>query len=97
SSKEGCDVSLLPSRASIHRPSLFPPAPYTPAECCFDHLKGPLRLDNLVGFYSTPRECFLPAVVFETKKGAKVCANPEDNWVKRAVRMLKKKQGFHAP
>ncbi|XP_023790153.1 C-C motif chemokine 14-like [Cyanistes caeruleus] len=72
-------------------------APYTPAECCFDHLKGPLRLDNLVGFYSTPRECFLPAVVFETKKGAKVCANPEDNWVKRAVRMLKKKQGFHAP
>ncbi|XP_005526466.1 PREDICTED: C-C motif chemokine 5-like [Pseudopodoces humilis] len=72
-------------------------APYAPTECCFDYVKGPLRLDNLVGFYSTPRECFFPAIVFETKKGAKVCANPEENWVKRAVRTLIKKQGLRAP
>ncbi|NXB98817.1 CCL14 protein, partial [Orthonyx spaldingii] len=63
-------------------------APYAPSECCFDYVKGRLRLANLVGFYSTPRECFSPAVVFETKKGAKVCANPEEKWVQIAVGQL---------
>ncbi|NXQ57958.1 CCL14 protein, partial [Anthoscopus minutus] len=67
-------------------------APYTPSECCFSYVKGALRLDNLVGFYATPRECFLSAIVFETKKEAKICANPEDKWVKRAVRELKLKR-----
>ncbi|NWX65435.1 CCL14 protein, partial [Promerops cafer] len=67
------------------------PAPYSPSECCFGYVKGALRLDNLVGFYLTSRECFSPAIVFETKKEAKVCANPEDKWVKRAVRELTKK------
>ncbi|NXP69124.1 CCL14 protein, partial [Chloropsis cyanopogon] len=72
------------------------PAPYTPSECCFDYVKGVLRLDNLMGFYSTPRECYFPAVVFETKKGAKICANPEDKWVKRAVRELAKGKRLRA-
>ncbi|NWT94108.1 CCL3 protein, partial [Urocynchramus pylzowi] len=71
-------------------------APYTPTECCFDYVKGVLRLDYLVAFSSTPKECFYPAVVFETKKGAKVCANPEEKWVKRAIRELLKKKGFRA-
>ncbi|NXA96744.1 CCL5 protein, partial [Melanocharis versteri] len=65
--------------------------PYAPTECCFGYVKGALRLSNLVGFYSTSRECFLPATVFETKLREKVCANPEDKWVKRAVGVLKKK------
>ncbi|XP_072790558.1 C-C motif chemokine 5-like [Taeniopygia guttata] len=72
-------------------------APYSPAECCFDYVKGVLRLEILVGFYSTSKECFLPAIVFDTKKKAKICANPEEKWVKRAVRVLLKKKGLHAP
>ncbi|XP_041314871.1 C-C motif chemokine 5-like [Pyrgilauda ruficollis] len=72
-------------------------APYSPAECCFDYIKGVLRLDYLLGSYSTPRECYFPATVFETKKGAKICANPEEKWVKRAVKMLQKKKELHGP
>ncbi|NWR51299.1 CCL14 protein, partial [Regulus satrapa] len=71
------------------------PAPYSPSECCFDFVKGILRLDRLLGFYSTPRECFSPAIVFETKKGP-VCANPAEKWVKRAVRVLLKKKRLGA-
>ncbi|NWR97644.1 CCL14 protein, partial [Motacilla alba] len=71
-------------------------APYTPAECCFDYVKGVLRLDNLVDFYSTARECYFPAIVFETKKGAKVCTNPQEKWVKRAVKVLQKKKKLRA-
>ncbi|NXB11771.1 CCL14 protein, partial [Cnemophilus loriae] len=70
-------------------------APYSPAECCFDYVKGALRLDNLMSFYSTPRECFSSAIVFVTKKKAKVCANPDEKWVKRAVRELQKEERLH--
>ncbi|XP_005052481.1 PREDICTED: C-C motif chemokine 14-like [Ficedula albicollis] len=71
--------------------------PYSPSECCFGHMKRPVRLDNLLGFYSTPRECYSPAIVFETKKEDKVCANPEDKWVKRAVTELMKRKGLRVP
>ncbi|NWS24929.1 CCL14 protein, partial [Polioptila caerulea] len=71
-------------------------APYAPSECCFNFAKRALRLDNLVDAYPTPRECYSPAIVFQTKKGNKVCANPEDKWVKRAVTELRKKKGLGA-
>ncbi|NXA08371.1 CCL14 protein, partial [Sapayoa aenigma] len=72
------------------------PAPYSPTECCFNYIKGPLRLANLKAFYSTPRECFFPATVFETKNGNKVCANPEETWVQTAVGRLQKRKGLRA-
>ncbi|NWI06952.1 CCL14 protein, partial [Tichodroma muraria] len=72
------------------------PGPYAPSECCFKYAKRVLQLGNLVGFYSKPRECFSPAIVFTTKKGDKVCANPEEKWVKRAVTELQKKKGLCA-
>lgn len=34
---------------------------------------------------------------FETKRGAKICANPEEKWVKRAVTELQKKKRLRAP
>ncbi|NXM44539.1 CCL14 protein, partial [Gymnorhina tibicen] len=67
-------------------------APYAPSECCFEYVKGRLRVANLMGFYSTPRECFFPATVFETKKGLKLCANPQEKWVRTAVEELLKKK-----
>ncbi|NWV40698.1 CCL14 protein, partial [Grantiella picta] len=71
------------------------PAPYAPSECCFDYIKRPLRLANLLDFYSTARECFSPAIVFETQEGHKICANPKDKWVKRAVGKLQENKGLH--
>ncbi|NXG01004.1 CCL14 protein, partial [Sakesphorus luctuosus] len=71
-------------------------APYAPSECCFRYVKFPLRLANLKDFYSTPRECFNSAIVFTTKKGTKICANPEEPWVQRAVVKLQKKKERHA-
>ncbi|NXF82069.1 CCL14 protein, partial [Sclerurus mexicanus] len=68
-------------------------APYAPSECCFHYVKSALRLANLQDFYSTPMECFNPAIVFKTKNGAKICANPEEPWVQRAVGRLQKRKG----
>ncbi|NWS59014.1 CCL14 protein, partial [Chunga burmeisteri] len=72
------------------------PAPYTPFECCFSYVKSPIRQANLKDFYTTPKECFSPAIVFETRNGTKVCANPEVTWVKNAVEKLQKRKRLHA-
>ncbi|NWZ52170.1 CCL5 protein, partial [Haliaeetus albicilla] len=72
------------------------PAPYTLSECCFSYIKSPLRLANLKGFYRTPKECFSPAIVFETRNGIKVCANPQMTWVEKAVERLQKRKRLHA-
>ncbi|XP_063188642.1 C-C motif chemokine 5-like [Chroicocephalus ridibundus] len=71
--------------------------PHTPTECCFNYIKSPLRQSVLKGFYITPKECFSTAVVFETRNGTKVCANPAMNWVGKAVERLQKKKELRAP
>ncbi|KFQ69520.1 C-C motif chemokine 5, partial [Phaethon lepturus] len=70
--------------------------PYAPSECCFRYVKAPLRLSNLKGFYMTPKDCFSPAIVFETRNGTKVCANPEMTWVEKTVERLQRKKGLRA-
>ncbi|NXF36787.1 CCL3 protein, partial [Nyctibius bracteatus] len=72
------------------------PAPYTPSECCFSYIKSRLRLAILKGCYMTPKECFSPGIVFETRNGTKVCADPGMPWVKKAVEKLQKMKGPHA-
>ncbi|KAM9227980.1 C-C motif chemokine 17 [Leptosomus discolor] len=72
-------------------------APYAPFECCFSYIKSPIRLANLKSSYKTPKDCFCQAIVFETRNGSKVCADPEMTWVQKAVQRLQKKEGLHAP
>ncbi|NXY76357.1 CCL4 protein, partial [Glareola pratincola] len=72
------------------------PGPYAPTECCFSYIKSPLRLSVLKDFYVTPKECFSAAVVFETRNGTKVCANPELPWVQKAMEKLQKRKELRA-
>ncbi|XP_009670733.2 C-C motif chemokine 3 [Struthio camelus] len=72
-------------------------APYTPTECCFRYIKHTLRSANLKDCYETPKECFFPAVVFETKNGNKLCADPNLPWVVKAAEKLQKQKSACAP
>ncbi|NXC50720.1 CCL3 protein, partial [Penelope pileata] len=65
-------------------------AVYTPVECCYEYIKSPLRYDVLKNFYETPKDCSSPGIVFETRNGTKVCADPSMRWVKRAMQRLQK-------
>ncbi|XP_054026262.1 C-C motif chemokine 5-like [Dryobates pubescens] len=87
----GRSCSHLSRGLSAQCLSVPPAAPHKPLECCFRFLQAPLKLQRLKGFYRTPKECFNPAVVFETRNGTKVCADPEQPWVKRATERLQKK------
>ncbi|PKU35863.1 hypothetical protein llap_13834 [Limosa lapponica baueri] len=89
----GWETTLVPAIvAQVWGEALGEACVFTPIECCFSYNKLPLRLSNLKGFYMTPKECFSPAVVFETRNGTKVCAKPEMSWVQKAVEKLQKKK-----
>ncbi|XP_004707415.3 C-C motif chemokine 14 isoform X3 [Echinops telfairi] len=62
--------------------------PYHPAECCLAYTTHPIPLSRLSGYYETSSQCSKPGIVFITKKGHAICANPSDAWVQRYVRNL---------
>ncbi|NXS70329.1 CCL4 protein, partial [Pandion haliaetus] len=52
-----------------------------PTSCCFTYTSRQLPRSFVVEYYETNSQCPQPAVVFITKKGRQVCANPEQDWV----------------
>ncbi|XP_067393777.1 C-C motif chemokine 4-like [Emydura macquarii macquarii] len=82
-----CALLLL---ASFCCQSLAQRAAGMPAKCCFKFQTGRLQKGNIVGWYLTSPECSHPAVVFKTRVGKEICANPLKPWVR-------KYQGFFQP
>ncbi|XP_010606446.1 C-C motif chemokine 20 isoform X1 [Fukomys damarensis] len=62
-------------------------------DCCLQYTKGVIRTSFIMGFTEqwANEGCDINAIIFHTKKRLSVCANPQQNWVKRAVRILSKK------
>ncbi|KAM6049496.1 C-C motif chemokine 4 [Chlamydotis macqueenii] len=58
--------------------------------CCFSYTNHKLPRKLILRYYSTSTSCILPAIVFITKKGRQVCANPTDPWVQHYLQNLKK-------
>ncbi|NXX47303.1 CCL4 protein, partial [Tricholaema leucomelas] len=59
--------------------------------CCFFYTHHKLPRKLIGRYYSTSTSCTLPAIVFITKKGRQVCANPNDAWVQGYLENLKQK------
>uniref|UniRef100_A0A8C0ILZ7 C-C motif chemokine n=1 Tax=Chelonoidis abingdonii TaxID=106734 RepID=A0A8C0ILZ7_CHEAB len=59
--------------------------PDMPISCCFSHTARQIPRSMVVDYYETSSKCSLPAVVFITKKGRAVCANPSNSWVQAYV------------
>ncbi|KAM6315629.1 CCL4 protein, partial [Podargus strigoides] len=57
--------------------------------CCFSYTPHKLPQKLILRYYSTSTSCILPAIVFITKKGRRVCANPSDTWVQSHLQNLK--------
>ncbi|NWW04541.1 CCL3 protein, partial [Oreocharis arfaki] len=49
--------------------------------CCFSYVSRPLPRRFISSAYRTSNSCSKPAVVLVTRKGMKVCADPEARWV----------------
>ncbi|NXG46665.1 CC4L protein, partial [Psilopogon haemacephalus] len=59
--------------------------------CCFSYAHHKLPRKLIKRYYSTNNTCTLPAIVFITKRGRQVCANPNDAWVQSYLKSLKQK------
>ncbi|KAF4088666.1 hypothetical protein AMELA_G00057380 [Ameiurus melas] len=55
------------------------------AACCFEFHKRPFPAAKVVFYEETRSDCTLPGVFLTTKKGYRICADPEVDWVKQII------------
>ncbi|NXB36082.1 CCL4 protein, partial [Eulacestoma nigropectus] len=56
--------------------------------CCFTYTQHKLPWKIIQRHYITSSNCPQLAIVFVTKEGRQVCANPESTWVRRYLQIL---------
>ncbi|XP_043082021.1 C-C motif chemokine 20b [Puntigrus tetrazona] len=61
--------------------------------CCLKYRRRPLDCRHLKGFdiQKMTGSCDLPAIIFHTKNGKLVCADPERHWTQDRVECLRLK------
>ncbi|XP_053424952.1 C-C motif chemokine 15 isoform X3 [Nycticebus coucang] len=59
-----------------------------PSDCCFSYTPRSIRCPFMEDYFETSSGCSRPAVIFLTKKGKRVCANPRDRDVQDCMRKL---------
>ncbi|KAL6491282.1 hypothetical protein MHYP_G00016270 [Metynnis hypsauchen] len=60
----------------------------TPKECCFSFYTRPIPVTHITEYEETRLDCTNAGVIFTTKKGHRVCADPRVRWVKRAMGII---------
>uniref|UniRef100_A0A8C8RCQ5 C-C motif chemokine n=1 Tax=Pelusios castaneus TaxID=367368 RepID=A0A8C8RCQ5_9SAUR len=62
-------------------------------DCCLSYSKVRLPRGVIRGYTEqlSTEVCDINAIIFHTKNGLKVCANPEQRWVKRHLLLLSDK------
>ncbi|XP_060731355.1 C-C motif chemokine 18-like [Tachysurus vachellii] len=55
--------------------------------CCFEFHKRPFPAANVVSYEETRPECALPGVILTTKRGFRICADPEVDWVQQIIKI----------
>ncbi|KAF4012075.1 hypothetical protein G4228_004071 [Cervus hanglu yarkandensis] len=54
---------------------------YHSTECCFTYTRRAIPRQLVSSYYETSSLCSKPGIIFVTRKGLYVCANPHDGWV----------------
>ncbi|XP_055436112.1 C-C motif chemokine 3 [Bubalus kerabau] len=57
----------------------------TPTACCFSYVARQLSRKIVADYFETSSQCSKPGVIFQTKRGRQVCANPTEDWVQEYV------------
>ncbi|XP_034608478.1 C-C motif chemokine 4-like [Trachemys scripta elegans] len=78
-------LAVLTSAAFWSLASSGPEGPGMPITCCFSYMARQIPRSMVMDYYHTSSKCSLPAIVFITKKGRSVCANPSHSWVQAYV------------
>ncbi|XP_027016040.1 monocyte chemotactic protein 1B-like [Tachysurus fulvidraco] len=65
--------------------------------CCYSYQQRPLRTNMVSSYSQTSPQCSKQAILFKTKRGKDVCANPTDAWVKELIKFMDSKPGRQGP
>ncbi|XP_040091714.1 C-C motif chemokine 3-like [Oryx dammah] len=57
----------------------------TPADCCFSFVSRQIPRKLVDDYYETSSQCSKPGVIFWTKRGRQVCADPSEDWVQEYI------------
>ncbi|XP_015995601.2 C-C motif chemokine 3-like [Rousettus aegyptiacus] len=53
--------------------------------CCFSYVSHRIPHRRVVSYFRTSNQCPKHGVVFLTKNGRRICANPRDAWVQEYI------------
>uniref|UniRef100_A0A8C9UUR0 C-C motif chemokine n=1 Tax=Spermophilus dauricus TaxID=99837 RepID=A0A8C9UUR0_SPEDA len=57
----------------------------SPTACCFSYVARQIQRKFIEDYLETSSQCSQPGVIFLTKRGREVCADPSENWVQEYV------------
>ncbi|XP_016803189.1 C-C motif chemokine 3-like [Pan troglodytes] len=57
----------------------------TPTACCFSYISRQIPQNFIADYFETSSQCSKPSVIFLTKRGRQVCADPSEEWVQKYV------------
>ncbi|XP_053426723.1 C-C motif chemokine 3-like [Nycticebus coucang] len=60
----------------------------TPTACCFSHISWQILLKFVGDYHETSKQCSKPAIIFLTKRGRLVYADPSEAWVQEHITNL---------
>ncbi|XP_069338402.1 C-C motif chemokine 18 [Eulemur rufifrons] len=58
------------------------------ATCCFSFTSRQIPRKSVVAYQKTNDNCPTPGIIFVTKRGRQICANPSNAWVQDYIRDL---------
>ncbi|XP_036766920.2 C-C motif chemokine 3-like [Manis pentadactyla] len=67
-------------------PALF--GANTPTACCFFYVFRKIPRKFVDNYYETSSQCSKPGVIFQTKRGRQICADPGKVWVREYITYL---------
>ncbi|XP_023558949.1 C-C motif chemokine 23-like isoform X2 [Octodon degus] len=65
-------------------------------DCCLSYTPRRIQCKLMEDYFETSSGCTQPAIIFVTKKGKRVCADPKNLSVQNCIRKLKPGTGFLA-
>ncbi|EHB05100.1 C-C motif chemokine 23 [Heterocephalus glaber] len=74
-------LSFLILAAALGSQASIIPRFHHPSDCCFSYTSRRIRCTLMEDYFETSSGCPKPGVIFTTKKGQRVCANPSDSRV----------------
>ncbi|KAM7068040.1 C-C motif chemokine 14-like [Molossus nigricans] len=76
------------SRMVVHQLEHINQGLHRPSECCFSYTPRKIRCVFMEDYFQTTGGCSQPGVIFISRRGQRVCANPLDGGVQNCIENL---------